>query len=341
MAKWGEGDPRWIVEERPDATNVNNWHWTEKNASNWSQDKLKQLFEKLKIDDPSLGTCIINEVDKITGEAVANNRKGKLIFFYEWEVKLKWSGRLNGSTNEIKGTIEIPNLSEENEPSEVDVSILVDTSCDESDRLKSFMRDRGTVIIRQQLAAYISALREEFSQGMILPKKESGDSKTTINSTAPVKKPTQKPQVKSPTSNDTGCKLDLKSLKLNVAFKCRSSELYNALTIPEMVQAFTQSAAKLDVKVGGKFELFEGNIQGSFVELVENEKIVQLWRFKSWPSGHHSKVTFSIKQTEDETKLELEQKDIPANEYDKTREGWNRYYWEAIKRTFGFGSFIL
>ena len=27
MAKWGEGDPRWIVEERPDSTNVNNWHW--------------------------------------------------------------------------------------------------------------------------------------------------------------------------------------------------------------------------------------------------------------------------------------------------------------------------
>ena len=28
-SKWGEGDPRWIVEERPDATNVNNWHWYE------------------------------------------------------------------------------------------------------------------------------------------------------------------------------------------------------------------------------------------------------------------------------------------------------------------------
>ena len=27
MAKWGQGDPRWIVEERADATNVNNWHW--------------------------------------------------------------------------------------------------------------------------------------------------------------------------------------------------------------------------------------------------------------------------------------------------------------------------
>ena len=27
MAKAGEGDPRWIVEERSDGTNVNNWHW--------------------------------------------------------------------------------------------------------------------------------------------------------------------------------------------------------------------------------------------------------------------------------------------------------------------------
>ena len=43
MAKWGEGDPRWIVEERPDATNVNNWHWSEKNADNWSKQKLKVM----------------------------------------------------------------------------------------------------------------------------------------------------------------------------------------------------------------------------------------------------------------------------------------------------------
>ena len=53
MAKWGEGDPRWIVEERPDATNVNNWHWTEKNADAWSKAKFKvssttDLFGKLK-----------------------------------------------------------------------------------------------------------------------------------------------------------------------------------------------------------------------------------------------------------------------------------------------------
>lgn len=51
MAKWGEGDPRWIVEERPDATNVNNWHWTEKNATPWSKERLQQLFIDFKIGE--------------------------------------------------------------------------------------------------------------------------------------------------------------------------------------------------------------------------------------------------------------------------------------------------
>ena len=76
MAKWGEGDPRWIVEDRPDATNVNNWHWythsmciyeyhrnliygdivlrnrSEKDASGWSKDKLKSLLLGLEFEGP-------------------------------------------------------------------------------------------------------------------------------------------------------------------------------------------------------------------------------------------------------------------------------------------------
>jgi hypothetical protein len=33
-------------------------------------------------------------LSKIEGEASANNRKGKLIFFYEWEVTGEWKGKL-------------------------------------------------------------------------------------------------------------------------------------------------------------------------------------------------------------------------------------------------------
>lgn len=126
MAKWGEGDPRWIVEERPDATNVNNWHWTEKNASPWSTERLKELLNNLKISQNGVD-CKIVEIKNIKGDATANNRKGKLIFFYEWNIVLKWEGRLAGGQDKpVKGEVEIPNLSEENEISEVNVSICME-----------------------------------------------------------------------------------------------------------------------------------------------------------------------------------------------------------------------
>ncbi len=38
------------------------------------------------------GKCEITEVSKVEGEASINNRKGKLIFFYEWNLKAAWGG---------------------------------------------------------------------------------------------------------------------------------------------------------------------------------------------------------------------------------------------------------
>ena len=122
MAKWGEGDPRWIVEERPDATNVNNWHWTERDASSWSKDRIKQLFigAEIKSNDTSIK---LYEIEKCEGEASANNRKGKLIFFYEWVLVVKWKGTTDKSDQTIEGSITIPNLSEENDVHEIEIQI--------------------------------------------------------------------------------------------------------------------------------------------------------------------------------------------------------------------------
>lgn len=153
MAKWGEGDPRWIVEERPDATNVNNWHWTEKNACQWSKEKLKELLVGLKLDnkvgktlsltlnivynilkdwivrnnnrlnfDLVVGTCKVTEISKSDGDASANNRKAKIIVFFEWELRLKWKANVPGEEKSIEGTIDIPNLSDENTVDDLDVS---------------------------------------------------------------------------------------------------------------------------------------------------------------------------------------------------------------------------
>lgn len=172
MAKWGEGDPRWIVEERPDATNVNNWHWTEKNATPWSKERINSLFDDFSIKHDSKPNCRVVKVDKIDGEATANNRKGKLIFFYEWNVVLQWEGCLDDGEDTHLGKVTIPNLSEENDLDDIEITITADESSDDSERLKQFMYNIGRSQIRAQLGVYLRELRDEFSKGLILPKKD-------------------------------------------------------------------------------------------------------------------------------------------------------------------------
>lgn len=77
------------------------------------------------IVENEVSKCTISKIETCEGEAVANNRKGKLIFFYEWDLTLTWKGFLSGNEKEIEGTINIPNLSEENSVSEIEVLLII------------------------------------------------------------------------------------------------------------------------------------------------------------------------------------------------------------------------
>lgn len=43
------------------------------------------------------GVAELKEFSTLEGEASANNRKSKLIFFYEWDIKMKWKGMFHCS----------------------------------------------------------------------------------------------------------------------------------------------------------------------------------------------------------------------------------------------------
>ncbi|KAF0879574.1 AHSA2 ATPase, partial [Crocuta crocuta] len=129
MAKWGQGDPRWIVEEREDGTNVNNWHWTERDATSWSKGKLRDLLVGIIVENET-GRGEISELKQVEGEASCSSRKGKLIFFYDCyfaieECILFILGVIKESGAKHKGLIEIPSLSEENEVDDTEVRYLI------------------------------------------------------------------------------------------------------------------------------------------------------------------------------------------------------------------------
>uniref|UniRef100_A0A8C1IXY7 Activator of 90 kDa heat shock protein ATPase homolog 1 n=1 Tax=Cyprinus carpio TaxID=7962 RepID=A0A8C1IXY7_CYPCA len=335
MAKWGEGDPRWIVEERADATNVNNWHWTERDVTSWSQDTINSLLLGLRVEGEE-GSCEITDISNIDGEASINNRKGKLIYFYEWVVKASWTG-----TNKIgikyKGTVEILNLSDENDMDDLDICVRL---CKDQPNtpLTDLMRKEGVKKIRMALGNYVKHLKTEFSQGMILPTENAINGQ---NQETQAKVKLDKTQMGSSTTKstpNTGVKISTVSLTIKDTFLTSPEELYRVFLNQEMVQAFTHLAAFVDGCSGGKFRLLEGNVNGQFAELIPDQKIVMKWRFSSWPAGHAATVILNFVNQGSETELILEARGVPSNDEERMKEGWQRYYFDAIKQTFGYGA---
>ncbi|XP_068574100.1 activator of 90 kDa heat shock protein ATPase homolog 1b [Cebidichthys violaceus] len=334
MAKWGEGDPRWIVEERADATNVNNWHWTERDATTWSSDKLKSLLLGLSVENDE-GSCEVTEVSKVEGEASINNRKGKLIFFYEWSLKATWTGESKAGVK-YTGTIDVPNLSDENDMEDLDISVSLNKDEPETP-LTNLMRKRGADKIREALGSYVGFLKTEFTQGMILPT-ANGVPKSTSQSKATVDNTRISSSSSTAAPANTGVKIPTCKFSMREKFLTSPADLYRVFLNQEMTQAFTHAPATVDGEKGGKFRLLEGNVFGEFTELVPDEKIVMKWRYNNWPCEHYATISMLFYDRSSETELKVECRGVPDEEEERTREGWKRYYFEAIKQTFGYGA---
>lgn len=344
MAKWGEGDPRWIVEERADAHNVNNWHWRESDATQWSKNRFRTLLDGMKVEDENVGCCTLSSVS-CEGEASVSNRKNKIICFYEWSIKAKWKGRAKGDDRYYNGDLLIEGMSEEYSPEEVDVEIKVPKENSESKELNVLMKTLGVSLVKEKLRLYLDALRNEYAtQLILLPNDTKSDSKNnTVSGSmkSKMEKLTVNDAMKEPEKNSCGIKISTKKVKMSETFMTTVEELFLTLTQKERVSAWSRSEVKDSAAVGSTMVLFDKNIEVEFTELAQKERIVMKWRMKSWYAGHYSVVKMSLSQTVDGARLTLEQSGVPETALDATLNGWKRYYWEAIKMTFGYGTRIM
>lgn len=53
-------------------------------------------------------------------------------------------------------------------------------------------------------------------------------------------------------------------------------------------------------------------------------------------SEHYATVSLDLKDQGDETELKMECHGVPTGEEESTREGWTRFYFQAIKQVFGY-----
>ncbi|CAI5684891.1 unnamed protein product [Oreochromis niloticus] len=128
----------------------------ERDVSSWSSECLHQLLLGVRVEGPE-GVCQLTEVTKLEGEASINNRKGKLFYFYEWQLRLRWLG-MSCRGVKFRGTIDVSNLSDENDEDDLDICMAL---CKDQPNtpLLDLMKTSGVQEVRRVLGEYVRRLK--------------------------------------------------------------------------------------------------------------------------------------------------------------------------------------
>ena len=322
MAKIGEGDARWIVSERTDGKNVGNWHWSEYNLLPFFKQNLPLEIESVTISDGDF-TATITKLDKTEGDFNAMNRKGKTIFVWDISLTLKWKGTVNGT--EYTGTADVSEIYND-EDGPYRVSVKSDKDSSEVNPLKEVIRKKLSEAVKPSIKKILEKATEQINV----------QSPVEVKRVLSQDKPVMVRQSVTTSSGTSTTSFSTMTLKQTVVFEVPAPPLFESFTDERRVSAYTQGPAQIVPKPGGAFSLFGGSVTGEMITVDTNKKIVQKWRFSSWPENHFSQVTLDFEESGGRTTIVLTQTGVPSSDFDRTKTGWEEFFWRRIRGLFGW-----
>jgi uncharacterized protein YndB with AHSA1/START domain len=124
----------------------------------------------------------------------------------------------------------------------------------------------------------------------------------------------------------------MKTIKQKHFVSAAPEDVFSAITNPFTIELWSGYPARMEPREGTEFSIFDGDIAGRNIKVVENQQLIQEWYFGDSPE--ESIVTIHLTPHQLGTKVTLEHTNIPDEEAEDLEEGWNVYYWGAIKEFF-------
>ncbi|KAI4207161.1 MAG: hypothetical protein LQ346_000739 [Caloplaca aetnensis] len=320
--------------------NPNNWHWVNKDTSEWARRYLEQSLVGVSAVEKDV-SAKITKVISMDGDVDVSQRKGKVITLFDVKVQLEYEGKTKDE-EDVSGSITIPEVAHDTEEDEYVFDIDIYSDNNSKQPVKDLVRSKIVPQLRQQLGKLGPALITEHGRDIQHSNSSAPFTQhTTVTSSTAAQanaKSTGNPSSISQASK-TGKLVNTTSVNSSEEFRTTAAELYMTFTSPERLAAFTRAPPKVfeGAHVGGKFELFGGNVIGEFVELNKPTKIVQKWRLGQWPEGHFSRLEITFDQNEQDavTVMRVVWDGVPVGQEEVTRRNWGEYYVRSIKTTFG------
>ena len=122
----------------------------------------------------------------------------------------------------------------------------------------------------------------------------------------------------------------MKNLKQTIHIKASREDIFNALTNPLTIELWTGYRAVMEPVPDSEFSMFEGDITGRNLQIVQDSKIKQEWYFGDQEKP--SIATISLKDDKSGTRVELDHTNIPDEAHENIEYGWKHYYFEALKK---------
>mmetsp|Transcript_8598 Transcript_8598/g.18276 ORF Transcript_8598/g.18276 Transcript_8598/m.18276 type:complete len:163 (-) Transcript_8598:1100-1588(-) len=151
MAKWGEGDPRWVVEHRNDGKNVNSWHWEETSKLEWTKQRLSELLPGLSADLPAeKGSVTVTKVKDVAGDACITTRKGnRKLPLFDLRITLEVEGQLAGYDSKVTGEYKLEEFCSGGDDDDIIFTATVTGTGTHQDEVKRVIEGmRGRVLDR-------------------------------------------------------------------------------------------------------------------------------------------------------------------------------------------------
>ncbi|KAL7924211.1 HSP90 associated protein [Trichoderma austrokoningii] len=321
--------------------NPNNWHWVNKDASGWAKDWFGENLTKLEAENGDV-KAKITKIQSMSGDVDVSQRKGKVITIFDVKLVLEYSGS-TAEIEEVSGNITIPEIAHDTEEDEYVFDIDIFSESKEKQPVKDLVRSKLVPQLRKEFQKLAGALIAE--HGKDIQHAPGSNPSSGFSTPRTLTQSSAKPAAQATTSQvSSSGAVNTVTVRDDQEFRTTAEELYETFVDPQRLAAFTRAPPKLfeGAKKGGKFELFDGNVSGEYLELEKPKKIVQTWRLNQWPAGHYSKLNIEFDQNDIDhvTVMRVTWEGVPVGQEDVTKRNWGEYYVRSIKQTFGFGTIL-
>ncbi|KAL5627347.1 hypothetical protein BROUX41_003500 [Berkeleyomyces rouxiae] len=340
--------------------NPGNYHFIESDVNKATCEWLEEYLPTMTATEGEVSARITNVIDT-TGDFTVYNRKGDVKAFFEMDLTVEYSGSAP-KAEDVTGTITAkdvnnqiaedkfkkPKTDEEKKANiEAKFAIAVHNESKDKQPVKDLVRSQ----LIPQLVELVWNLPQtliERHRGVVQhaagadPSRGFTPAKVYVNPIAT--KPSTSSAAANPEPTKKNSPVNTTTVTDTEEFRTTAEELYKTFTDVARISAFTRGHPKVfeGAKQGGKFEIFDGNVSGQYLELEEPKRIVQTWRLKQWPADHFSRLEISFDQNNVDhvTVMNVKWTGVPTGEEDVTKRNWRDYYVRSIKQTFGFGTIL-